>query len=125
MEPTTVTPLRLLIADKSKVYMSALESLLKLNQNITIIEFCDSSFSLMNILKKSEVDILIFDPIIFNENSTSEIQNIKNQFPHLKIIALSIQESSNMRADMLKAGVFEHLSKWDDAKKIISLINYN
>jgi DNA-binding NarL/FixJ family response regulator len=125
MKPSIATPLRVLIADTSEVYINALESFLKTNQNITVIGFCNSSDYLMEKLKTSGLDVLIIDTIIFKDNSAVEIQKIKSQYPNIKIIVLSLQDGSNMREEMIKAGAHEHISKWDDVKKLISIVNYN
>ncbi len=78
---------QILIADDDKFSRSMLRAMLE-NKKYHIEEADDGEIAL-NMLRKNPADIVITDIVMPNKEGIETITQIRKEFPHIKIIAIS------------------------------------
>lgn len=124
MKPSTI-PLRVIIADKNKIYQDALQNFIGKQNNIELISTCKTEEELMLTLIALGMNCLIVDEGFFEQDAVVEIKSIKQRYPNLKIIGLSIDGSSHMEKEMMLAGTHSYVSKWNLEKELLLLVEGN
>jgi DNA-binding NarL/FixJ family response regulator len=121
----TTKPLRIIIADKNQVYPAALQNFIRKRNDVELINVCKTEEELILILRGLGITCLIVDEGFFEQDVVMEIRSIKQQYPNLKIVGLSIDGSSHMNKEMILAGACKYVSKWNLEKELPLLVQSN
>ena len=122
---TISQPIRILIADQNQAYLYSMQNFIQNEKNLDLIDVCETINDLIFTLKTSKINVLIIDENIFQKNTITEIKNINRQYPEIKIVGLSIDDSIHMKEKMIGAGAHKYIFKWDIGRELINAINYN
>lgn len=120
---TRTKPLNVLITDSSPSFLAALQHSVMTYPDFTLVDACQSATDLLQVLQKSEVDVLVLDFVIFGDVAAKEIKDIRAQFPRMKIIVLTIDEASKTKSEIIDAGVHGYYTKWENSRGLKSLIS--
>jgi two-component system, NtrC family, response regulator len=75
------------------------------------------------LLEKEEVDVVLCDVKLPDGNGVDFIPLLKSKFPDIEIIMLTAYGNIPDGVKSIQAGAFDYITKGDDNKKIIPLIN--
>ena len=125
MSTSVIIKPRILIADRSEIYLSAVRTMVNGWKDVHVVGTCSTTTDLTFMLSTLEVDVLIIDYIIFGEHTVTGIKNIKTQFPNTKMIVLSFENMMMTTEALIEAEVGKFVSKWDDTSKLLDAINFN
>lgn len=121
----TGNPLRVIIADRNQIYQEALLSFARKQDNVELIRICKTEEELILTLKTLGITCLIIDEGFFGFDPVEEIRSIKKHYPELIIVGLSIDGSKHMEREMMLAGVYKYLSKWNLEEDLQLLFDQN
>lgn len=109
----------IVIAEDHTLLSHALESLVNSFEHFKVLYTCINGRDLLNKLRDIQVkpDIILMDvnmPVLNGINAT---RNIKETYPNINVVALSVEENESTIIDMLQAGACSYLVK--DVEKSI------
>ncbi|HEX8333916.1 MAG TPA: response regulator transcription factor [Segetibacter sp.] len=104
-------PIRLIIADDHELYRDGFKLLLKNQNDLELIDEAEDGKQLLDVVDKHQPDIVITDikmPVI---DGIEACKIIKDKYPWIGIIALSMFNDDHLIVDMLEAGAKGYLTK--------------
>ncbi len=114
---------KVLIADHHPITRKGISSILEAEGNFEIAGYISDGNDLLNILTKTEVDILVLEIDIPNLNSITAIKAIKREFPNIKIVVLSCHPEEMYALSAIKYGAAGYVSKTASIQRILNAIN--
>ncbi len=115
--------IKIIVADDHTLFRSCLRSLLDKKPNLDIIGEAANGQELMIILKKQHPDLILMDLQMPGMNGIEAIEQIKQEYPHIKIIVLSMFDNEGFIIHSLELGVNAYLLKNADPGEIVSTID--
>jgi len=103
--------IRVLLAEDHAIVREGLRSLLEKQPDIEIV--CEAEDGRMAVERARELlpDVVIMDIAMPDLNGIEATRQIINEFPQIKVIALSVHSNRRFVADMLRAGVAGYVLK--------------
>ena len=114
--------MNILIVDDHQLMIDGIVELLQNNGNYTIIGTSTSSAHALGMLDNTRVDILITDVNMPEMKGPELIVKVKNNFPDVKIIALSMHQEKHIIKDVLQAGADSYVLKHSTQNELIEAI---
>lgn len=114
---------KVLIADHHPISRKGITSILRAEGNYEITGYISDGNDLLDILSKTEVDILILEIDIPNLNSITALKSIKREFPHIKILVLSCHPEEMYALSSIKYGAAGYVAKTGSIQRILNAIN--
>lgn len=115
--------IKLIILDDHKILRAGLKMLLGSEQNISIIYETDNRKDLFNILQSNPCDILLLDITLNKENGFEIMDEVRDKYPDIKIIILTMHENPQYIKQALKKGARGYVSKRSADRDLINAIN--
>jgi len=117
--------IKIALADDEPLFRKGIAMLLQSNKNIDVIFEASNGDELIAFLKEnqSQPDIIIMDlkmPVI---NGIEATRMIHNDFPAIKIIALTSYHTKSFIANMIEVGAASYLVKNATPEELITAIN--
>ena len=116
-------PVRVLIADSQFLITESLRHILNAeglySTGISVI----GKNEIIKALNKEEISILIIDPSLIDMNSISEIKDIKNSFPDLKILVLTNSVIKSDLHELNGIGIINVILKTAEREEIFGAID--
>lgn len=114
---------KVLIADHHPITRKGISSILRAEGTFEITGYVSDGNDLLNILTKTEVDILILEIDIPNLNSITALKAIKREFPHIKILVLSCHPEEMYALSSIKYGAAGYVAKTASIQRVLNAIN--
>ncbi|MGB8193082.1 MAG: response regulator transcription factor [Chitinophagaceae bacterium] len=115
--------IRLVIADDHEIFRDGLALMLSRQQDVVLAGQAENGRQLLELVADVQPDIVMTDikmPIMDGIEAT---KLLLQQYPELKIIALSMFDEENLIVDMLEAGAKGYLLKNADKQEILDAIS--
>lgn len=117
--------IKIILVDDEILFRKGISFLLKKEKNIKVIFEASDGSELISFLKESSIhpDIIIMDlkmPIL---NGVEATKLIRNEFPKIKIIALTSYNSKSFVANMISVGAVSYLVKNATPQELLLTIN--
>ena len=103
--------IRIIIADDHKIFLDGIVSLLFEKEGIEIVGAAFSGESLLELIKTTEADLIITDITMKGISGIETTKIITREFPHLKVLILSMHTSEEFVLNSVKAGADGYLPK--------------
>ena len=103
--------IRVLLADDHGIIRQGLRSLLEKQPDVEVIGEADDGHSALELVRQLQPDIAIMDITMPNLNGVDATRRIVDEFPKVKVIALSIHSNRRFVSDMLRAGASGYILK--------------
>lgn len=104
-------PIRIILSDDHKIIRDGLSSLLSQEDDIDVIAQAKDGHSTVELVRKLSPDMSIMDIGMPSLNGIEATRQIINEFPKIKVIALSMHSDKKFVTEMLKAGASGYLLK--------------
>lgn len=116
-------PINLAIADDHTLFRRMLKDFLtqQVSLNVTI-EACD----ILDLLKKLKVfpaDIVVMDVFMPKIEGSEALKCIRTEFPHLKVIVLSMSTNLLLINELMDIGIHAYISKADEPEHLLQAID--
>ena len=95
---------KIVIVEDHKLFREGLKSLLSDKADLEVIGEAGDGLEAIRTVKKCRPDLLLLDLSMPKMNGISVMKEIKNQFPEMKIMALTIHESDQYVLEAFEAG---------------------
>lgn len=115
--------IRLAIAEDHQALIDGIELLLKYEEDISIIGTANNGEELLDIVKLKEPHVVLTDIRMPKMDGIAATKAIKQQFPHIKIIAFTMFDQSDAVQQMLAAGASGYLLKNSALTEVLEAIH--
>jgi DNA-binding NarL/FixJ family response regulator len=114
--------INLAIVDGHSLFRKTLKSFLSEQEKISVILQGAELSEVIKKLKTTSVDVLLIDVFMSGLNGTDEIKYLCEEFPDVKVVALSGTIDLKSIRDLLEAGIFGYVSKADEPEELLKAI---
>ena len=115
--------IKILLADDHKLMRDGLRVLIEEQPEMEIIATAENGRAAVNLTRKHKPDVVIIDISMPDLNGIDATAQIINEFPQMKIIALSMHSDRQFVEGMLKAGACGYLLKDCAVVELVHAIN--
>ncbi|MVM41940.1 response regulator [Spirosoma sp. HMF3257] len=105
------SPIRVLLTDDHEIILDSLSLLLSRIDSVEVVGTLIDSRQVVNFLEENEVDILLTDmdmPLLNGINLTLQV---RQHFPQLKILMLTVSEDADRIREAFRAGISGYVMK--------------
>ena len=117
-----MSPIRVLVADDHQLYRAGIKSLLEHDPDITITLEASDGTAILQKLAQQPVDIVLMDIDMPGMNGVEATRRVKEQYPTIKILILSMYDDLDFILKVLKAGASGYLLKESENLDLASAI---
>ncbi|WP_371927251.1 response regulator [Methylomonas subterranea] len=103
--------IRVLLVDDHELIRSGVEALLNAFQDITVVAVCDCGEKALQIIETELPDVVLMDVNMPGMGGFEACRRILQNFPKVKIVALSVHNGGAIPQQLLKLGVEGFVSK--------------
>lgn len=118
MEPESTISIKIAIVDDHKLFRQGIIQILKKFPRFEVIAEAESCPQLINMLRIQLPDIILMDLEMPEMDGMQGCKLILQEFPELKIIALSMHNADNFIFHMMKLGARSYLPKDVDQDRL-------
>ncbi len=115
--------IRVAIADDHAMFVDGIESILKMEDSIKVIDRCFDGQSVFNMLKKQAIDVLLLDINLPDLSGIEVSKRLNTEFPNVKVIALSMHNEESIVSEMLKNGARGYILKNTGREELVQAIH--
>lgn len=115
-------PTKILLADDHKVFRKGLRIIIEEEVDMQVVGEADNSQDAINQAVKCAPDVVLLDISMPDLDGIEAVRNIVADFPHIKVVAMSVNVERILIQEMLKAGAAGHLLKDSVPEEIIDSI---
>jgi DNA-binding NarL/FixJ family response regulator len=115
-------PINLAIADNHTLFRNTLKSFLSEQEDIRVTLHVADIFDLLNELKTTSIDILLIDIFLPVWREFDALKAIRNEFPEIKILILSMNSDMDLISNLLDCGIHGYVSKADEPDELLQAI---
>jgi DNA-binding NarL/FixJ family response regulator len=113
---------RLAIIEDNVDYRNTLSKILKRNKEISIIHEMDSCAEMIPYFQADLPDVVIMDIDLPNINGIEGVWQLKQQWPDMKVLMLTVFEDADKIFGAIKAGANGYLLKKDPPDRIMNAL---
>lgn len=103
--------IRIILVDDHKLMRDGLHSLLDRQSGLEVIATAENGRTALQLVRKLKPDVVVMDISMPDMNGIEASRQILSEFPHIKIVALSMHSDRRFVEAMLRAGVSSYLLK--------------
>jgi DNA-binding NarL/FixJ family response regulator len=117
------SPAQILIVDDHTILRAGVRALLDAQPDFKVVGEADNGKDAVHIAGKLKPDLIISDLSMPGTNGTEAIQRIRQRYPDMKILVLTVHKSDEYVHAALKAGASGYLLKDDTGDELINACN--
>lgn len=114
--------IKVLICDDHYFYRTGIRTWLETKEKIDVIGECEDGLKLLKYLKHAQPDLILLDINMPVMDGAAALVEVKKQYPAIKVVMLSMNDTKQMIAEMMKLGADGYLTKNDDTEEIYKAI---
>ncbi|WP_317897930.1 response regulator transcription factor [Aurantibacillus circumpalustris] len=114
--------IRVLIADDHQMFIDGIKSLLVNNKRIQIIGEAHNGFEVTEFVNKQKVDLILLDMSMPVMDGMEAMKIVKQKFPDLKIIMLTMFSTRDQIEKLLRAGADGYVLKNTGKEELVLAI---
>ncbi len=114
--------MNILIADDHELIREGLKKVLKKEQDFHVAGEASNIVELFNLLDKDEAEIVILDISMPGRTGLDSIGELRNMYPKIKILVLSMHPEERFAVRALKAGASGYMTKESAALDLVKAI---
>jgi DNA-binding NarL/FixJ family response regulator len=115
--------IKVALVDDHQIVIDGLKAVLHQQQQVEIVITANSGQGILSQLQHHPVDILLSDVMMEGMNGQQLAKAVKQQFPHIKIIALSMSGAGDIVEEMINdADIDGYLLKQTDKEELLQAI---
>ena len=103
--------IKVLIADDHKMFVDGIDSILRNEEDITVVDRCYDGPSIFKSLAKNDVDVILLDVNLPGMNGIEVTERLTKEKMPIKILALSMYNEESFVSEILKKGADGYILK--------------
>lgn len=115
-------PIRIIIADDHELLREGFSLLLKKQKEIEIVDEASNGKDLLEKVRKLQPDVVVTDIQMPEMDGIQATKKIKEEFPQIEVIALTMFNEDHLIIDMLESGAKGYLLKNTSQKELSEAI---
>jgi len=115
-------PAYLAIVDDHVLFRKTLKNYLSEQRNLQVVNQTSTILDLLHKLKGVSVDILLMDIFIPGLSGSDAVKEIRNLYPAIKILIVSMSTDMDLISDLLDSGIHGYVSKKDEPEELLQAI---
>ncbi len=116
--------IKIAIAEDNHFSLKAIEEKLSAFDDIVIVHTAQNGAELLELLTKdSDIDLILMDIEMPIMNGIEAAEKVKQLYPHIKIVMITIYDDDDYIFNAIKAGADSYILKETKAEKIYETIN--
>jgi DNA-binding NarL/FixJ family response regulator len=116
-------PYRIVIADDHSLFRDVVKKSIEEVPELQVVGTAGDGLELLEVLRKSPADMIILDIVMPNLQGIEVTQQIKNLYPELKILILTMHKSKEHVIRAMEAGADGYLVKENTYTDLIAAID--
>lgn len=116
--------IRVLIADDHRVLYDGLKSLMEAQGDIQVLGYAQNGLEAVQLVRDLQPDVVVMDIGMSNLNGVSATLRIREEFPSIKVVILSMLASSEHVFQALKAGAIGYVVKEAAGADVIQAVRF-
>ncbi|PZE19367.1 response regulator [Paenibacillus xerothermodurans] len=122
MVNTTKRNIRLVLADDHQLFREGVKRILNMENDLEVVGECGDGIQVIELCNKLNPDIVLMDINMPVENGVVATEKLKEIFPDIKVIILSIHDDESYVFETLRKGASGYLLKDMEAESLINAI---
>ncbi|MBK8955687.1 MAG: response regulator transcription factor [Saprospiraceae bacterium] len=114
--------LHVAIADDHAMFVDGIESILRTESSIKVVDRCFDGQSVFEMIRKHKIDVLLLDINLPDISGIEVAKRLHTEDPEIKIIALSMYNEESIVSEMLKNGAQGYILKNTGREELILAI---
>lgn len=114
--------IKVLIADDHRVVREGLSAILKTRNNLEVVGEAQDGQEAVEKARSLEPDVILMDVSMPRMGGVEATRQIKREFPHIGIVALTMYDEQQYIFDLVRAGATGYLLKDSDSAQIVAAI---
>lgn len=114
--------MKILLCDDQAVIRDGLEMLLTLEKDFQVVGSAQDGHEALELVAQKSPDLVLMDLKMPGMNGIEATREIRNKFPHVKILVLTTYDEDEWVFDAIRAGASGYLLKDTSRQKIIEAI---
>ncbi len=114
----TDSTIRVMLVDDHQIILDSLGLLFNMIEDVEVVAATSDSREVLSILEKTDVDILITDFTMPYLNGVQLTLKVKETFPSLKVIMLTVADEVAAIQDAYRAGISGYIMKKADRQEL-------
>ena len=114
--------IKVLIADDHRVVREGLVAILKTKDNIVVVGEAQDGMVAIEKTRTLLPDVILMDVSMPRMGGVEATRQVKREFPHIGIIALTMYDEQQYIFDLVRAGATGYLLKDTDSSQIVAAI---
>lgn len=114
--------IKVAIADDHKIFRSGVINTLTPYENINVIFEADDGEHLLQLIAQQQPDVILMDLKMPNMDGIQATVKVKEKYPHVKIIVLTMYEDDNFIVHLVENGANAYLLKNAEPEEIYEAI---
>jgi len=114
--------IKVLIADDHRIVREGLMAILKTKENIEVVGEAQDGQEAIQKVRTLEPDVILMDVSMPRMGGVEATRQIKREFPHIGIIALTMYDEQQYIFDLVRAGATGYLLKDTESSQIVEAI---
>jgi len=110
------------IADDHAMFVDGIESILRDEETIKVVDRCFDGKSVFPMLSKQQIDVLLLDINLPDMSGIEVAKKINMEFPDVKIIAVSMYNEESIVSEMLNNGAQGYILKNTGRAELVQAI---
>ena len=112
--------IKVLIADDHRVVREGLAAILKTKEDLHIVGEAQDGMEAVEKAKALVPDVILMDVSMPRMGGVEATRQIKREFPHIGIVALTMYEEQQYIFDLVRAGATGYLLKDSESSQIVA-----
>src|SRR4051794_39008643 len=110
--------IKVAIADDHALFRAGVKTALSNRKDIQMVAEAENGMQLLNLLKHIQPDVILLDIQMPIMDGLTTLPEIKNLYPDVKVIMLSMHNDHSVITRMMEIGANSYLTKDSDAEMI-------
>jgi len=113
---------RIILADDHALFREGLKRILNMEKDMEVIAECADGVHVVDLCSKEKPDVVLMDINMPIENGVAATQRMRNTYPDVKVIILSIHDDESYVFETLRLGASGYLLKDMEAFDLVNAI---
>lgn len=115
--------IRLMLVDDHEIVRAGLRSFLETQAGLAVVAEAGNGFEAIDQIPEAQPDIVLMDITMPGMDGLEATRRIKDQFPHCRVLALTVHEDKQYFMEMIAAGASGYITKHAAADDLVAAIH--
>lgn len=114
--------IKVLIADDHAIVRHGLKQLIAETSDMTVAGEADSGLEALRMIRSGKLDVVLMDISMPGKNGIETLKQIRNEWPNLPVVILSMYPEDQYAVRLIKAGAAGYLTKESAPEQLIAAL---